>query len=172
VVRLESSSKTLAPGLRVGWMHGPRWLMDACATLKQSADLHTSTLDQLIVERLISDTTWFDGHLAELRTRYRARAQAFDEALSAAFGDRLTTAPRRGGLFTWATFADGTDTETLAARALDHGVAFVPGAAFTVGSDAHDPTHDASMRLCHATLDEPTLARAVVRLAAAHAALR
>jgi 2-aminoadipate transaminase len=163
VVRIESSSKTLAPGLRVGWMYGPEWLVEACVRAKQSADLHTSTLDQMIVARLVSDTSWYDGHLVELRLRYAARARSFGGALTAAFGDRLSFAESRGGLFTWATFTDGTDTEVLAERALEHGVAFVPGDAFAVAGEPH---HSA-MRLCHATLDEPSLHHAVDRLFAA-----
>jgi 2-aminoadipate transaminase len=153
VVQLHSASKVLAPGLRIGWMHGPREIVDACARLKQAVDLHTSALDQAVVAELLSDRAWFDEHVATICATYERRATALADALDV---------PRaRGGMFTWVRWP-GVDTDRLADEALRRGVAFVPGVAFSLDGHAH---HD-EMRLCHATLDEAALRQAAKRLRA------
>lgn len=162
LVRVGTVSKVLAPGLRVGWMIGPPWLVEACARLKQAADLHTSTLTQWIALDLLRDDAWFAGHLAFIRDLYRQRAHALIGALHDQLGDRVTIAPVEGGLFAWITFVDGTDTDELFSRALHHGVAFVPGSSFS-----NEARHRASARLCFATLPLADLTSAVTRLVAA-----
>ena len=79
LVRVGTVSKVLAPGLRVGWMVGPPWLVDACVRLKQATDLHTSTLTQCVALDLLRDAEWFAEHLSFLRGLYRERAQALVE---------------------------------------------------------------------------------------------
>ena len=162
LVRVGTVSKVLAPGLRVGWMIGPVWLVEACARLKQATDLHTSTLTQWIALDLLRDDAWFAEHLRSIRALYRDRAEALVGALRDQFADRLTIAPVEGGLFAWITFVDGTDTDELFSRALAHGVAFVPGSSFS-----SEDRHRASARLCFATLRPSDLTSAVARLATA-----
>ena len=162
LVRVGTVSKVLAPGLRVGWMVGPPWLVDACVRLKQATDLHTSTLNQCVALELLRDREWFAEHLSFLRGLYRERAQALLGALTDRFGERITIAPVEGGLFAWVRFVDGTDTDDLFARAVGHGVAFVPGSSFSL-----DGGQRASARLCFASLPPARLVDAVDRLAAA-----
>ncbi|MFV2039726.1 MAG: aminotransferase class I/II-fold pyridoxal phosphate-dependent enzyme, partial [Acidimicrobiales bacterium] len=83
VVRMRSTSKVLAPGLRVGWIEGPLWLVNAVVVAKQSADLHTSTLAQAIVADLLGDLDWFAGHVERITTQYRLRRDAICAALEA-----------------------------------------------------------------------------------------
>jgi 2-aminoadipate transaminase len=164
LVRVGTVSKVLAPGLRVGWMVGPPWLIDACVRLKQATDLHTSTLTQCVALDLLRDTEWFAEHLSLLRRLYRERAHTLVDAMTDHFGDRVVIAPVRGGLFAWVRFVDGTDAEELFARAVERGVAFVPGSSFTLDGGQRD-----ALRLCFASLPPAHLVDAVDRLAAAAA---
>ncbi|MET9488831.1 PLP-dependent aminotransferase family protein [Nocardia sp. NPDC006630] len=165
VIRLSSASKILAPSLRVGWMVASTQVCRAVELLKQGADLCGSALTQQIAADLLSDTDWLAAHVDSVRTTYGERARALVGAVRTRFGDRIATTDATGGMFVWADFTDGTDTQALLPHALDAGVAYVPGSAFAVTTDY---TH--SMRLCFTTSDTTVLEEAVARLAKAHAA--
>lgn len=164
VVRLSSASKILAPALRVGWMVAPKKVCDAVELLKQGADLCGSTMTQQMAAHMLADGPWLDAHLGTLRGEYGRRAAALHHELGAVFGDAASISPTCGGMFVWMTLHDGTDTTALLPRALDHGVAFVPGRAF-----ARDVAYSGAMRLCFASSPAPVLEEAVSRLATAHA---
>jgi 2-aminoadipate transaminase len=158
-IQLRSVSKVLAPGLRVGWMIGPRWLTEAVERAKQSADLHTGSLSQaLVLEALSAD--WFPAHLERLSLSTLAKRDTLCDALERVFGSRLEFDTPDGGMFVWARFTDGTDASGLLSDSLERGVAFVPGAAFAVERDLRS-----HLRLSWATADESTMEEAVVRLA-------
>lgn len=165
VIRLSSASKILAPTLRVGWFVAPPSVCAAVELLKQGADLCGSSMTQLMAAEMLADTAWLDAHLAVLRREYACRATALTTALFAEFGHRLTVSRPAGGMFAWATFQDGTDTGELLDAALDHGVAFVPGAAFASGAQ-----YRRSLRLSFAGSTPTVLADAVRRLSVAHSA--
>ncbi|TWF80962.1 2-aminoadipate transaminase [Pseudonocardia hierapolitana] len=162
VVRLGSASKVLAPALRVGWLAGPAPLCAAVERLKQSTDLCTSSLTQLVTAELLADDAWFAAHLDQLRTALRERATALTGALATVFGDAATGSVPKGGMFCWLEFSDGTRPADLLPRALEHGVGFVPGTAFAVGQDL-----SAAARLCFASNPPGELHTAVERLGAA-----
>lgn len=161
-VYLSSLSKTVAPGLRLGFALAPGWLRPALVRLKQAADLHTGTLAQEIAAEYLASGR-LDGHLARVRAAYGERLRALVDGLRRAFGEHLRFALPQGGMFVWGEFADDTDTVALLARARELGVIFVPGTAF-------DPAGRASrcLRLSFVTHSPPELARAVDRLADAH----
>jgi 2-aminoadipate transaminase len=165
-VTLGSFSKTVAPGLRVGWCVVPEPLMVPVVRLKQAADLHAGSLSQALVVGLVSDTAWWATHLAGIRQVYADRAAALTAALAESFGERLVVGAARGGMFLWGRFADGTRTPELLAPALAEGVAFVPGPEFFTRPGGED-----SVRLAFATNGPEQLAEAARRLARAHAAL-
>jgi 2-aminoadipate transaminase len=162
-VTLGSFSKTLAPGLRVGWVHAPQWLVGPMTRLKQAADLHTNVLGQRIVASLVTQDGWLDDAVAARRDLYRRRAKAAAAALQVHLPDLDVPTPR-GGMFLWLDL--GVDTDALLPAAVDHGVAFVPGSAFHHA--LRPSTHG---RLCFATLDAPELTEAARRLAAARATI-
>lgn len=164
VIRLSSASKILAPTLRAGWMIAPTQVCRAVELLKQGADLCGSALTQQIAAELLADTDWLAAHVDSVRHVYGARAEALVGAVRSRFGDRVVSTDASGGMFVWVDFTDGTDTTALLPRALDAGVAYVPGNAFAVSTD-----YTRSMRLCFTTSGEATLEQAVDRLAAAHA---
>ena len=158
-VVLGSASKVIAPGLRVGWLHAPPWLLTPIVRAKQTLDPHTPTLTQLIVAEILNDSTFFGAHLECVRDLYARRART----LHAAVGDFIDAAVPRGGMFLWGRTA--VDTTQAFDRAIGAGVAYVPGAAFLV-----DDRGARWLRLSFATLDEATLTEATGRLRSVFAA--
>jgi 2-aminoadipate transaminase len=160
VVRLRSVSKILVPGLRIGWMTGPRWLLEEVEVSKQSSDLHTSTFSQALVVAMLSDREWFDNHLGAVRSHYRGQRDTLVEALHSTCADAISFDVPVGGMFLWVDCAPGTDTASLLDAALGVGVAYVPGEAFSVQTPA-----TASLRLSYATEPPERLRGAAERLA-------
>ncbi len=156
-VALGTTSKTIAPGLRVGWAVAPSEVTIVLARLKQATDLHTSTLSQHLVVDLLSRPGWMAQRAATLGRFYEERARHLRDALV----DHVPSASMsaaRGGLFQWADLA-GVDTVALLDRAVASGVAFVPGSAFSTSG-----RHTSAMRLTHATLEPAALREAARRL--------
>jgi 2-aminoadipate transaminase len=167
VISLGSFSKTVAPGLRVGWLHATGEALQALVRTKQSADLHTSSVSQALITGLLETPGWLADHTQQLRTRYASRAEALESGLRAAFDDHITVARPSGGMFAWACLHD-VDTTALLDIAVDNGVCFVPGPEFDAGGAGLDDW----LRLSFATLDEHQLGEAVDRLARSVAELR
>lgn len=122
-------SKTLLPGLRVGFLIATPDLFPHLLRLKQSADLHTNRVGQW------QALQWFGSeayrqHLAELREFYRVRRDAMQEALLEHFGELAEWNIPEGGLFFWLTLRQPLDTRTLLQPALAADVAFMPGEPF------------------------------------------
>ena len=164
VVRMGTFSKILSPGLRVGWIIAPPALRRALVRVKQSTDLHTSTLGQIALRNAARDEAHLERHLTAVRDLYRRRAQHMLRGLGETFGDRIAVVPPKGGMFCWVRFTDGTQTVHLLRAAVEEGVAFVPGEAFSVlGTQQH------SARLCFASVPEEKLDLGLARLAKAHA---
>lgn len=162
VIRLSSASKIIAPTLRVGWMVAPQRVCRAVELLKQGADLCGSALTQQIAAELLADSAWLTGHIDTVRGVYATRATALVDAARDHFGDRLRCTEASGGMFVWAEFTDGTDTGELLPRALETGVAFVPGGAFAVSNP-----YSNAMRMCFTTAAPVMLTEAMSRLARA-----
>ena len=165
LVHCGSLSKVLSPGLRVGWMIAPPELLAKATMCKQFSDAHTSTFAQATAAQYLAAGRMPET-LARVRKVYGARAQAMGDALRAKLGDALAFVQPQGGLFVWArlTGAGGkpTDGAAFAKKAVEQGVAFVPGAPFFCASP------DAStLRLSFATVGEDKIREGVARLARA-----
>lgn len=160
VVHLSTFSKIVAPGFRVGWMIGPPQVMAWVARAKQAADLHTSTFAQLLLANVVSEPGWLSQQKARIVPMYRDRCVALADALESTLGDRISFHRPDGGMFLWTEFSDVRDTTKLLAAAVNEGVAFVPGNAFTI-----DQVPDAKARFSYSTLSPPQLVTAVERLA-------
>ena len=159
-VSLGTTSKTIAPGLRLGWLIGPAEVVSALALLKQAVDLNTSALAQHLTLALLGAPGWVERRAEDLCRFYRPRAELLAGALASAMPEAAVPAAR-GGLFLWVGLP-GIDTAALLPRAIDAGVAFVPGAAFRTDEVPSD-----HLRVSFATLDEPDLTEAATRLAGA-----
>ena len=165
VVSTGSFSKILAPGLRLGWIRTDPSVRPALVVAKQAADLHTSTLDQAAAAHYLT-TGRLDGAIARSREEYRRRRDALLAGLPGALpaGSRWNSPD--GGMFVWATLPEGWDTTALLPVALEHDVAFVPGAPFfATEPQAH------TMRLSFTTYDPEQIAAGTRRLGAAVAAV-
>lgn len=132
VIYLSTFSKTLAPGLRLGWMAASPGFLRAAAIAKQGIDLHTSTLTQRAAACLL-ETFDYDGHIAKIRTIYEARARKMEAALRASFPSEVRWVSPSGGLFLWLSVDAPISTDRLFHRALEAKVAFVPGDSFFAG---------------------------------------
>lgn len=133
LVHCGSLSKVLSPGLRVGWMVGPADLLGKATMCKQFSDAHTSTFAQATAAQYLKAGR-MPATLARVRQVYAGRAAAMGDALRRELGDAISFVQPQGGLFVWArlTGAGGKvkDGGELAKRAIEKGVAFVPGAPF------------------------------------------
>jgi DNA-binding transcriptional MocR family regulator len=163
VVYLSSLSKTVAPALRIGWMIGAPELVRRCAVAKQTSDLCTSPVAQLIAAHYLRS----GRYPATVRTacdEYKRRAQAMSDALRSELGEDLQFDEPSGGLFLWADSAVPVNPKRLFQAAVDEGVLFVPGAAFHPRA-----TDRVSMRLSFAAPDVSQIREGVRRLARAFA---
>lgn len=161
-VHLSTFSKIVAPGFRVGWMIGPAEVMGWVARAKQAADLHTATFAQLLLANVVSHPGWLDEQKARIVPMYRERCHALADALATQLGDRITFHRPEGGMFLWTRFDGVPDTNALLRHAVEQGVAFVPGSAFTI-----DQAPDSFARLSYSTLTPAVLSEAVQRLSRA-----
>ena len=159
VVYLSTFSKIVAPGFRVGWMIGPPEVMSWVARAKQAADLHTSTFAQLLLANVMARPGWLDEQKTRIVPMYRERCHALADALEAQLGDRIRFHRPDGGMFLWSEFPGIADTTVLLQKALQEGVAFVPGNAFTI-----DQLPDSKARFSYSTLSPEQLGVAVDRL--------
>ena len=163
-IYLGSFSKVLAPGLRLGYVAAPKPLYPKLLQAKQAADLHTPGFNQRVVHEVIRDGFLRD-HVPTIRARYKAQRDAMRDALQhhlpqATFGCRWS-APS-GGMFFWIEGPHSLDAAALLPRAVEHGVAFVPGAAFYA-----DAPRANTLRLSFVTVPPETIERGVALLAKA-----
>jgi 2-aminoadipate transaminase len=158
VIYMSTFSKTLAPGLRLGWVVAPVEVIKKLVQAKQGADLHTSTFDQMIAYEVVSDG-FLDGHVNEIRETYRQRRDAMLAAMERFFPDGTTWTRPQGGLFLWVRLPEGVDCEDLFKEAVEQKVAFVPGTAFYADGSGHD-----SLRLTFATCPSDMIDEGIKRL--------
>ena len=157
-----SFSKILSPGLRVGWMIAPAALLANATMCKQFSDAHTSNLTQAICANYLT-LNRLDANLAVVRKTYAERARVMAASLRQELGDAVEFNQPQGGMFFWArlTGAHGKNASApdFAKRAIDKGVAFVPGAPFF--ANAPDM---ATFRLSFATVGLDKIEEGIARL--------
>jgi DNA-binding transcriptional MocR family regulator len=162
LVHCGSLSKVLSPGLRIGWMVAPPALLARATMCKQFSDAHTSTFAQATAAQYLQAGR-MPATLQNVRQVYASRARAMCQALQQHLGEGLSFHEPMGGLFVWAKLTGKTgfttDGNLLAKRAIEKGVAFVPGEPFFA-----DNPDNSTIRLSFATADESKIAEGIERL--------
>ena len=161
-VYLGSFSKVLAPGLRLGFMVAPAALMPKLLQAKQAADLHSPGFNQRMIAEVMKDG-FLDRHVPTIRALYKSQRDAMLAALTREMkGLDITWNKPVGGMFLWARLPAGMSAVDLLPKAVDKGVAFVPGAAFY--ADSADPR---TLRLSFVTASVDQINTGIAALAAA-----
>jgi 2-aminoadipate transaminase len=137
VIYLSTFSKTLAPGLRLGWIIAPPDVIAKMIQLKQGMDLHTSTFTQAVAYEVAKDG-FLDEHVKLIRKVYGERRDVMLAALKEHFPPEASWTHPKGGLFLWVTLPAGVEGKKLFEAALKLNVAFVPGDPFYAANGSHE----------------------------------
>jgi len=171
VIYLSTFSKTLAPGLRLGWVVAPKEVIRQTVLAKQGTDLHTSTFDQMVAYE-VARGGFIDRHVRRIREVYHRRRDVMLAALERAFPDPglgvRWTRPQ-GGLFLWVVLPESIDAGELLKEAVKDKVAFVPGVAFHPNGGGHNTMRLNFSNACDEMIEEgiARLGRAVLKQARA-----
>jgi 2-aminoadipate transaminase len=161
VIMLGTFSKTLCPGLRIGWLAAGSRLIEKYIMLKQSADLHTSSLSQRQIAKYM-ELYDFEQHIQQLIAVYRRRRDAMLQAIAAHFGSNINYTRPQGGLFSWVELPPTINAVKLLTLSLGHQVAFVPGDSFFANRRVEN-----TLRLNYSNMPEERIYEGIRRLAAA-----
>ncbi len=158
-IYLGSFSKVLAPGFRLGYLVAPKALYPKLLQAKQAADLHSPGFNQRVVVEVMKDG-FLARHVPTIRALYKAQCLAMLAALDAHMPEGVEWNRPSGGMFLWVRLPEGLDAAALLPKAVDKGVAFVPGSAFYAGAaDAR------TLRLSFVTASEAQIAKGIAALA-------
>jgi 2-aminoadipate transaminase len=161
VIYVDSLSKLVGGGLRVGWVASSGPVRDRLLHEKRTDDMHTATLTQLALAQFLAAGD-YEGHLERARAFYRERRDALFDAATEHLGGLATVQRPAGGGHLWLTLAVEADEGELMTEAVRHGVTFVPGTAMIP-----EPGPGTHLRLSYGFLDPDKLAEGTRRLARA-----
>jgi 2-aminoadipate transaminase len=137
VIYLGTFSKTISPGLRVGWVIAPPEIIAKMVQAKQGVDLQSSTYTQMLVYEM-TQSGFLTHHIERIRTTYMQRRDVMLRAMQRHFPVGVSWTHPQGGMFLWVTMAPGVDTAVLLGKAIAQKVAFVPGVSFYPSGDVHN----------------------------------
>jgi 2-aminoadipate transaminase len=159
VLQAGTTSKTLFPGVRLGWAVGPADVSAQLVSAKQNTDQCAGALGQRLFEEYVR-RGWIDEQLVASRSLYRRKCERMLAALEHYMpADTRWTSPK-GGFFSWLTLPDGGDAGDLARRAVERGVAVVPGSLFFA-----DGSGGNNLRLSFSLVEEAKIDDGIERLA-------
>lgn len=159
VLYLGTFSKTLCPGMRIGWIAAARQLIEPLVLIKQGADLHTSTISQMQIDLFMRNYS-LDEHIQRIREVYKKRRDTLVQSMEQMFNEEISFTRPSGGLFSWVELPEGIDSRVLLQKAITQKVAFVPGGSFFPCSPKHH-----TLRLNFSNMPEMRIVEGVERLA-------
>jgi DNA-binding transcriptional MocR family regulator len=166
VIYVDSLSKTIGGGLRLGWLAASGEVRRRLTDLKLASDYQSPTLIQYLAHRWLSSGA-HDRHLRRINVVYARRCEAMVESVRRRLGDEVVVTPPKGGHHVWVAFRRPIDERLLLSEALRQGLTFTPGGAITVEGDGLT-----GLRLSFSLLDEQRIDEGVRRLAVAVRAVR
>jgi 2-aminoadipate transaminase len=122
-------SKSIAPGLRVGYLYGPAEVIERLTQLKQITDLHTGSFSQRIIYRFVTECD-LEAQIERLRAAYRMKRDIMLSTLAETMPEGIRWTHPSGGMFLWMTLPEAMNAAELLKTALQRGLIFVPGAGF------------------------------------------
>lgn len=138
VIYLSTFSKTLSPGIRLGWIVAPERVIAPLVQAKQGADLQTGTFIQYVAHDIVGRGI-IKRHVKRIRSVYKERRDVMLAAMEEYFPPGVTWTRPQGGLFLWVRMPEHVDSEELLKVAVEEKVAFVPGVAFYPdGKEGHN----------------------------------
>jgi 2-aminoadipate transaminase len=161
VIYTSTFSKTLAPGLRLGWIVAPKDVVSKIVQMKQGTDLQTSTFDQMVAYE-VARGGFLDQHVRHIREVYRGRRDLMLKTMEENFPAGVSWTRPQGGLFLWATTPESINTVDLLKDAIQQKVAFVPGYSFHPTGGGHN-----TMRLNFSNATEEQIVEGIRRLSVA-----
>jgi 2-aminoadipate transaminase len=159
VMQAGTTSKTLFPGVRLGWAVGPADVSAQLVSAKQNTDQCAGALGQRLFEEYVR-RGWIDEQLVQSRSLYRHKCERMLAALERCMPEGTRWTSPKGGFFSWLTLPDGGDAGDLARRAVDRGVAIVPGSLFFA-----DGSGSNNVRLSFSLVEEAKIDDGIERLA-------
>lgn len=157
VIHLGSFSKILSPGLRVGWVCAARSVIERLVLMKQASDLNAPRLNQMAALALADDG--LETRIDAARESYQRKRDAMLDALTRHMPGGVAWNRPEGGMFLWLTLPEGMDAAALLPRAVEKGVAYVPGGAFFPNRDRTN-----CLRLSYSLPSVGDIAEGVARL--------
>ncbi|MBP7689084.1 MAG: PLP-dependent aminotransferase family protein [Thermoflexales bacterium] len=161
VIYTSTFSKTLAPGLRLGWIVAPRDVVSKLVQMKQGTDLHTSSFDQMVAYEVARDG-FLDKHIRLIRETYGHRRDVMLNAMEQYFPSEVRWTRPAGGLFLWVTTPESINTAELLKDAIAQKVAFVPGYSFHPNGGGHN-----TMRLNFSNAKDEMIVEGIRRMSVA-----
>jgi 2-aminoadipate transaminase len=156
VIRTGTISKTIAPGLRIGWIKAQKPLIDALVRMR--FDNGASPFNQRVVNAYV-EAGCFEPHVEKMRGVYKAKFEAMDAALGEHLARHASWTEPKGGFFVWVALPAGVDCVDLQRRGWDAGIAFVPGTAcFTDGGGR------GHLRLAYSSVNHDEIRDGIARL--------
>ena len=159
VIYFGSFSKILAPGMRLGFTSAPAPLLERMIICKQTEDVHTNVLSQMIAYEFVTRYS-IDEHIAKLRAAYGKKCKLMMDCMDKYFPASVEHTCPEGGLFLFCTMPEGYDSKELMKRALDKNVAFVPGTSCMIDDKATYST----FRMNYSTASEEDIEKGIKAL--------
>ncbi len=160
VVYLGTFSKTFSPGLRIGWVCAGQQLLSKYITVKQSADLQSSSISQRELSVFL-DNYDLDVHIEKIKAVYKHRRDLMINTMNAHFPKQAKYEVPQGGLFAWVELPEQIDSKALMVKAVERKVAFVPGGSFFPNGG-----HENTMRVNYSNMPDEKIVEGIVRLGA------